>query len=314
MVTYRSRLPQLGDELFLTDGGIETTLIFHEGIDLPHFAAFTLLRDEPGREALRRYFRPYLALAGEHGTGFILESPTWRASRDWAARLGYDERATIEANRTAVALCAELRAAHAGHPRPIVVSGCIGPRGDGYVAGERMSADEAEAFHVLQVEAFAASEADMVTSITMTYAAEAIGIVRAARAVGMPVAISFTVETDGALPSGQPLGEAIAEVDATTEGATAYFMLNCAHPTHFARTLAEGGTWRERIGGLRVNASACSHAELNEATELDVGDPAQLAEEHAALRALLPNLRVLGGCCGTDHRHVDAIARALVRR
>ena len=313
MPSDRSQLPPQRGGLLLTDAGLETSLIVHDGIDPPHVAAVTLLREETGREALRRYVRPCLDLAATHRTGLVLESPTWRASRDWGVRLGCDEAALVAANRDAIALCVGLRDERSQPDGPIVVSGCIGPRGDGYVAGERMSAQEARRFHALQVDLFAETEADLVTAITMTYAAEATGIALAAKDAGMPVVISFTVETDGHLPSGQPLDEAIQEVDAATAGYVAYYMINCAHPAHFADVLRRGSGWQQRIGGLRANASARSHAELEAATELDIGDPEALAEEKALLAAHLPNLCVVGGCCGTDHRHVAAMAQRLAR-
>lgn len=309
MAKHREALPQMRDEVFLTDGGIETTLIFHDGLDLPHFAAFDLLKDSDGVTALRRYYAPYLELAATRGLGFILESPTWRASADWGERLGYAPAALDAANRRAVALMAELREG-ARSIAPIVVSGCVGPRGDGYRADLRMSPAAAEGYHQRQVEVFAGTEADMVTAITMTYPDEAIGVARAARAAGMPVAISFTVETDGRLPSGHALGEAIAAVDDATGGGPAYYMINCAHPTHFVGALGPTNGWTDRVRGLRANASRRSHAELDEAADLDAGDPEELGEWYAVVRRVLPRLTVLGGCCGTDHRHVAAICRA----
>jgi homocysteine S-methyltransferase len=303
-------LPQLaGDRLFITDGGLETTLIFHLGLELPEFAAFDLLRDEVGTEALRRYFEPYLAIAREHGAGLVLDTATWRANRDWGERLGYSPDELAEANRRAVALTEELRAS--APDVATVLNGVVGPRGDGYVVGETMTAAEAEEYHGEQIGTFAGTAAEMVSAITMTYADEAIGIARAAQAVGLPAAISFTVETDGRLPSGQSLGEAIEQVDAETGSAPAYFMVNCAHPTHFAGVL--DGPWRERIAGIRANASRMSHAELDAATELHEGDPNELAAQYLALRDRLPNACVLGGCCGTDDRHIAAIAAAWVR-
>lgn len=294
---HRHSLPQLDRRLFLTDGGIETTLIFHEGLELPDFAAFDLLRRPSGQEALRKYFRPYAALAARYGTGLILESPTWRASPDWAARLGYPDVSWI--NREAIALLEEMRQADT------VLSGCIGPRGDGYIADRKMTVGAARDYHRDQVGIFAGTTADMVSAITMNYAEEAIGIAQAARDAGMPVAISFTVETDGRLPSGQPLEDAIEAVDAATRSYPAYYMLNCAHPDHLRLQR------NERIRGLRANASRKSHAELNESTALDAGDPAELGRQYAELkRTHLPNLTVMGGCCGTDHRHVDCIAAA----
>ena len=307
---HRDHLPQLDGTPFLTDGGIETTLIFHEGLDLPLFAAFDLLKDDAGTEALRRYFERYAELAEGRGAGFILESPTWRASPRWAAEIGYSESELDEANRRAIELMEEVRERHESAEMPVVISGCIGPHGDGYDPAEMLDPAAAQEYHSTQIGSFAATAADMVSAITMTYADEAIGLTRAAAAAGMPVAISFTVETDGRLPSGESLGEAIERVDAETGDGPAYYMLNCAHPTHFEAVLESGGAWRDRIGGLRANASAKSHAELDEAEELDEGDPADLGARYAALRTSLPNLNVLGGCCGTDHRHVEAIAEA----
>jgi S-methylmethionine-dependent homocysteine/selenocysteine methylase len=307
---YRDQLPQLGGDLFLTDGGIETVLIFHEGLDLPAFAAFDPLKDDEGTERLRSYYAPYVALARERGVGFVLESPTWRASPRWAAELGYDPEQLDRLNRKAIALLEELRDEHEAGGPPIVISGCLGPHDDGYNPSELLPAEAARDYHSTQIGTFADTAADMVMAITMTYAEEAIGIARAAAEAGLPAAISFTVETDGRLPSGQALGEAIEQVDRETGGSPSYYMINCAHPTHFESVLQQGDGWRERIGGLRANASTRSHAELDEAEELDEGDPADLGARYAELRERLPRLNVLGGCCGTDHRHVAEIRDA----
>jgi homocysteine S-methyltransferase len=306
---YRERLPQLDGGLFVTDGGIETTLIYHHGLELPAFAAFDLLKDDAGTEQLRRYYAPYAELARERDVGLVLESPTWRANPDWAAQIGYSLEELDALNRKAIALMEEIREAYASE-RPIVISGCIGPHDDGYSPTTILTPVEAERYHSTQIATFADTAADMVTAITMTYAEEAIGVTRAAVAHGLPAAISFTLETDGRLPSGQALGGAIQQVDEETTSGPAYYMINCAHPTHFADVLDPGAPWSARIGGLRTNASRMSHAELDEATELDEGDPADLAARHAQLKALLPALNVLGGCCGTDHRHVGAICSA----
>jgi homocysteine S-methyltransferase len=313
----RRPLVQLDGVPLLSDGGLETTLVFHQGIDLPGFAAFDLLRRERGHQVLTDYFRSYLALARDAGTGFVLESPTWRANPAWGPQLGYDADSMAEANRQAIALLENLRreAEAATEPKaassqPILISGCIGPRGDGYVADQQMSADEAEAFHRWQIAVLSQGGVDLVTAFTVSAVPEAVGIVRAAGSEGVPVVVSFTVETDGRLPSGQPLGEAIEQVDAESGAAAAYFMVNCAHPSHLSPSLREGGRWRERIGGLRVNASSKSHAELDAAESLDAGDPQELGAEFGQLTEFLPNLAVLGGCCGTDQRHVAAIARA----
>jgi S-methylmethionine-dependent homocysteine/selenocysteine methylase len=310
MTRHRRALPQLDGSFFVTDGGIETTLVFLDGLELPDFAAFDLLKRDGGEEALRRYFRAYGAIAARHGVGLILESATWRASADWGTRLGYSADALAEANRRAVRMLEPLAREVASAKTRVVLSGCVGPRGDGYVPSQTMSEAEAADYHAAEIRTFADTAADMVTAITMNYAEEAIGVARAAVAAGMPVVIAFTVETDGRLPTGQPLRDGIAQVDAATGSAPAYYMINCAHPTHFADVLAVREPWVDRIRGLRANASAKSHAELNEATELDIGNPAELGAQYAALRRRLPRLNVMGGCCGTDQRHVEAIAAA----
>jgi homocysteine S-methyltransferase len=311
MAKYRSALPQLGDDLFLTDGGIETTLIFLEGQELAYFATFPLFQTPEGGEVLRTYFRTYAALARKVGTGLVLETATWRASQDWGQKLGYDAPALAEANRKAVGLLAEVRSDYETPQTPIVVSGCVGPRGDGYIPDRAMSASEAERYHRTQIETFRDTAADMVTAITMNYVEEAIGVARAGQKADMPVVIAFTVETDGNLPTGQALGDAIAEVDDVTSGYPVYFMINCAHPTHFEAVLNGDEPWNARIRGLRANASRMSHAELDEASELDAGDPAELALAYAELRKRqLGRLNVMGGCCGTDQRHIEAIATA----
>ncbi len=226
----------------LTDGGIETYLLFRDGFDLPCFAAFPLLDDEDGRAALRRYFARFLELAERRGLPFVLDTVTWRANPDWTARLGYD---TAAANGAAVAFAREL----ADGRGAVTINGVVGPRGDGYVVSERMTAATAADYHGPQI-----------------------GVLRAA-------------------------------------GVAEFFLVNCAHPTHIAAGL-DGAPQLERIGGLRVNGSALSHAELDEAETLADSDPVALARDHAALRDALPAVRLLGGCCGTDHRHVAEIVAA----
>jgi S-methylmethionine-dependent homocysteine/selenocysteine methylase len=310
MAHYRNALPQLTGGLFLTDGGIETTLIFHEGLELPDFAAFHLLRSPKGEAALYKYFRTYAEIAKRFGVGLVLESATWRANADWGTRLGYTPEALADVNRQAIHLLENVRNDYATDRTQVVISGCVGPRGDGYVPGSTMSEREAEAYHRAQVDTFAGSAADMVCAMTMNYVEEALGIVRAAQQADMPVALSFTVETDGSLPTGQALQAAIEQVDEATSHYPCYYMINCAHPTHFERVLTTGEPWAERIRGLRANASRMSHAELNESPELDTGNPAELGLEYAQLKTRLRHLNVMGGCCGTDHRHIEQIASA----
>jgi homocysteine S-methyltransferase len=313
MAKYRNSLPQLSGDLFLTDGGLETTLIFLDGQELPHFAAFHLFKTPEGANALRKYFRVYGALARKFSTGLVLETPTWRANPDWADKLGYSADALAEVNRKSVRLVEEIRSEYETNRTPIVISGCVGPRGDGYIPDTAMSVTDAQNYHRTQIQTFTETAADLVTAITMNYVEEAVGIAQAAMRSKVPVAISFTVETDGNLPTGQSLGDAIKQVDDATSGYPAYFMINCAHPSHFDKVVRGDEVWAARIRGLRANASKMSHAELNEAPKLDAGNPTELGQEYAALRKRqLKYLNVMGGCCGTDDRHVEQIATACV--
>jgi S-methylmethionine-dependent homocysteine/selenocysteine methylase len=313
MAKYRDDLPQLSSpSVMLSDSGMETDLIFHEGFDLPLFASFTMLDDAARTEALRNYYRRHIQVARDAHVGFLFEAPTWRASIAWARQLDLDETAVADVNRRAIDLVVKLRE-EAGEMRgPMVVSGLIGPRDDAYNPAQLMGADEAEEYHGAQIETLAGTEADLVSAMTLTYAAEAIGIARAARTARMPVVISFTVETDGALPDGSSLGDAIGAVEDKTESYPAYYGINCAHPSHFLNVLDVGEEWTTRIRMIRANASRCSHAELDEAETLDDGDPEELAREYAEIRERLPQINVLGGCCGTDVRHVRSIARACI--
>ena len=306
---YRKALPQLSGDDFLTDGGMETTLIFLKDEDLPHFAAFTLLDTPSGRTKLRDYYRTYLDYAAEKSVGFILESPTWRASSDWGDLLSYSPRRLADANRDAIALMAELRDEYETERTPHVISGNLGPRGDGYRPQSLMSADEAEAYHSEQIATFDEAGVDLVSAFTMTYPDEAIGIARAAKARAVPSVISITTETDGRLPTGASIGDAIRAIDDATEASPAYYMINCTHPRHFEDALEADADWITRVAGLRANASTRSHAELDEATSLDPGDPDDLAAGYQRVARALP-LNIFGGCCGTDHRHVKAIFEA----
>lgn len=311
MTGYRNALPQLGGGLFLTDAGVETDLIFNHGIEIREFAAHTLLPDSVGRHALERYFEGFLGLAQEMEAGFILDTVTWKAHRHWAEPLAETPGQLRLANEEAVAFAAGLRDG-AASPFPVVLNGVIGPCGDAYRPDRRIEAGDAERYYAEQLGWLAATEIDMVTGLTFNQSGEAVGLVRAAAKHGLPVVISFTVETDGRLPDSQPLGEAIEAVDAATDGAAAYFMINCAHPDHFRDALK--GDWARRIKGIRANASRRSHAELDESSDIDAGDPLELGKLYADLLRVLPELNVFGACCGADLRHVRCIAQSLARK
>ena len=312
LAKYRYNLPQLEDGTYLSDGGMETALIFNDGLDLPHFASFILLETEKGREHLVKYYESFLAIAKQRGVGFILDTVTWRANRDWGAKLDYDAKALDRINLAAIDLIADLRSKWQSAATQCVLNGVVGPRGDGYKAG-RMDASEAQDYHAAQIASFEGSQADMVSAITMNTIFEAVGIARAAEAARMPCVISFTVETDGKLAGGETLRQAIEATDEATGGAPAYYMVNCAHPSHFEHALAAEETWVKRVLGVRANASTKSHAELDESPTLDIGDPVDLGRRYHALRQSIPRLRVYGGCCGTDHRHIAAICEAILQ-
>ena len=314
MTPARASFPFPDVPLLLTDGGLETTLIYKNGHALPHFASFVLLDDIKGREDLRRYYDAYLSVAREHGAGLLLDTPTWRASADWGERLGYDEAALRDINLRAAQFLAALCDRLEGDQPPVAIGGSLGPRGDGYSASECMTPAQSEEYHTPQVEALREGGVDFLSALTLTTAAEAIGIARAAQSVRMPAVLSFTVETDGSLPDGASLAETVDAVDTATDCAPAFYMVNCAHPSHFAHCFETDASWTSRIGGLRVNSSKLSHEDLEASTDLDEGNPDELGREIAALCQHLPEARVFGGCCGTSPVHIGAMARKVRAR
>jgi S-methylmethionine-dependent homocysteine/selenocysteine methylase len=307
----RRPLPQLDGHLMLTDSGIETDIIFGAGRDLPAFAVFPLLEDEDGRAILDRYYREHVAVAAEHGLGYVLETPTWRSNPDWGTSLGYTRDGLDDLDRGAVSFLAAIRDSSPLVFQQMPLSGNLGPRGDGYQVGTVMSAEEAREYHGHQVRVFADAGCDLVSVLTLTYPNEGQGIAQAAKDADVPVVLYFTVETDGRLPDGSSLRQAIETIDDVTDGYVAYYGINCAHPDPIGPAVADGGEWTGRIRAVRANASRMSHAELDEAEVLDDGDPMELAADYVRLRQSLPNATVFGGCCGTDVRHVRAIASAL---
>lgn len=311
MASYGDNLPQCEDNIFITDGGLETVMVFHKQLDLPEFAAYDLLRDQPGYETLFDYYKTYVQLARQYGVGLVLETPTWRANRDWGKKIGDSAQQLREFNIRSVKLIEHIRQEYGDENTVIVISGCLGPRGDGYRPEQMMTAQQAREYHQEQIATFAQTNVDMVSAMTLNYIDEAVGVSMAAREHNLPVSISFTVETDGRLPTGDSLEQAITAVDRATDMAPAYYMINCAHPTHFAHLFQAPAPWHERIRGLRANASCLSHAELDEAETLDDGNPLEFGRQLGALKAILPRLTVLGGCCGTDHRHIEQICNHL---
>ncbi|WP_120497274.1 homocysteine S-methyltransferase family protein [Kiloniella sp. EL199] len=319
---YREDLPQLKGGLFLSDGGLETDLIFNQNIPIKAFAAHTLLPDEKGRGALTNYYQGFLALAQQMNTGFILDGQTWKAHPHWADDLGEGLDDIEAANHASVAFIAALREKWDNNTQQaIVLNASLGPRGDAYAPDYQISTKEAEDYHAQQVSWLAATPVDMITAMTFTQSEEAIGAVRAAHKAKLPIAVSFTVETDGLLPTGQSLADAIDQVDRETNSQAIYFMINCAHPEHFPPNLSSGDlsdnqlgdhSWAKRIKGIRCNASRMSHAELDNCEALDAGNPDELGQQYQEIYSRMPWLNIFGGCCGSDLRHLTEIARAII--
>ena len=311
MALHRANLPQADGGLFLAYTGMETDLLFTQGVDLPGFASYPLLETDEGRARLKRYFQELIEVAREAGAGVILEGPTWVANRDRGAELGYTPEMLKKRNVQSVALMSDVRSTHGD--LPTILSANVGPRADAYAPAGQMSSDEAEHYHSEQIGALAETDVDLISGYTIAYPEEAIGIVRAAQRFNLPVIIAFTVETDGCLPTGSQLGVAIEAVDAATDSYASYFMINCAHPDHFSQALSDA-PWMTRLKGIVANASRCSHAELDEAEVLDDGNPEELGNQLAEIYRAYPNINILGGCCGTDMRHMVCIAQTSIKR
>ncbi|MDH4366361.1 MAG: homocysteine S-methyltransferase family protein [Acidimicrobiia bacterium] len=309
--TTRTPWPERGITV-VTDAGLETWLLFERGVELPAFAAYPLAATSTGRAVLTEYLQHYAAIASSIEAASVLDAATWRANPDWADVLGHDLGTLGFLIDACIQVVADVRATWRGN-QPFLINGPVGPRGDGYHVEDSMTPEASADYHGFQVSRMADAGVDVITALTMGYVGEASGIALAARAAGVPAVVSFTLETDGRLPTGMPLGEAIEATDSATGAYPLHYMINCAHPTHFDHVLDPDASWAHRIGGIRANASALSHAELDEMVELDEGDPDDLARRYVALRDQLPSLHVIGGCCGMDHRHVAAIATAWQR-
>lgn len=310
----RRSIPPLSTKPFLTDGGLETTIVYKEKIDLPCFAAITLLSTTQGTELLRRLYIKYVDVALSHNAGIVLEARVWRGAPIWAQPLGLTSAELIALNVKAVELLLDLRQQVETQSTPIVISGNIGPLSDAYKLSNRPGREFVREQYREQIKALVDAGVDMLSITTITDTEEMIAAIEIAREHDIPIHASFSVERDGKLLNHRNLEEAIAEVDTTTNGYAAYFGINCAHPAHvkeLLKTMPE--STRSRIGSFRGNASLRSHEELDNAAELDRGDIAKFATDFEDVARLLPSLRVAGGCCGTDEEHVAAVAGKLLR-
>lgn len=307
-MTNPGGLPQLDGTLMTCGGGFETWLQYVDGFELRHFCAFELLNDPRGVECLRDYHRKVVEASVGNGFGVINEGLHYRSSRDWGELIGFSKDALEEINIRGIEFYRDFAREYETEETPMLVGGVIGPRGDAYNVGRTPDAAEAEDYHSEQIQTFKKAGADLVTAATFSSVEEVIGLARAARAAEMPVVISFFVARGGKLKGGETLEDAIAQVDAATGHAPAYYMVNCTHPTEFEPGLTEGD-WTRRLGGFMPNAVAMETLDLCKLGHLEDGDPEELGGQMARLAERFPHINVWGGCCGTDGRHFGEITR-----
>ncbi|KAJ5210720.1 Homocysteine S-methyltransferase [Penicillium cf. griseofulvum] len=300
-------LPQLTSiKPFITEGGIETTLIYTKNIDLPNFSTLPVLNTEDGKETISSIYKGYIDIARAHSTGVVLETRTWRGSPLWSSEIGLSIPQMVDLNHTAVKLLQGIRSETPFDP--IVISGAMGPLQDAY-QDSTVSFDQAREYYGPQIRAFAEEGVDMLCIMTVTNLDEAFGAVSLAREYNLPIHVSFSIETDGRLRGGKTLEDAIREVDSVTENYVTYYGVNCAHPRYIIMAVQDMPMEvRSRLGSIRGNSSLKSHEELDNSTELDRGDIPGWVQEFNQLVSMLPGLKVVGGCCGTDEEHIDAIA------
>tara|TARA_R110002074_G_scaffold203294_2_gene371174 strand:+ start:1454 stop:2410 length:957 start_codon:yes stop_codon:yes gene_type:complete len=305
---YRNNLPQLAGHDMTTQGGTWTWLQYVDGFELKHFCGFDLLNDPRGVVALRDYHRKIIEAVIPFQFGILLEGIHYRASRDWGKLIGYSREGLKEINIRGVEFYRDLANEYESDSNPIPISGVIGPQGDAYDTGITPEAAEAEDYHSEQIETLKQAGADLITGATFSGVEEAIGITRAAKALEMPIVISFITNSDGRLDGGETMREAVEKVDAATNNAPAYYMINCGHPTEFESALEEKD-WTKRLGGFMPNAVAMEKLSLCSLGHLEDGNPEELGIQMGEIATRFPHIHVWGGCCGTDSRHLGQIAK-----
>jgi S-methylmethionine-dependent homocysteine/selenocysteine methylase len=303
--TFRT---QCDGELFLTEGGTETEIMYKWGFELPHFAMFSLLENRDAMSAMRGIFRRYLDVVAKHEMSAMLTGLDYRASPDWGALLGYSPEALADANHRSIDFLRDVARDYSGDIRRTLVGGCIGPRGDAYQLNRSITSTEAEDYHAVQLTTLKQADVDFACAMTFNNTAEAIGVTRAAARIGVPLVISLTVDATGRLKSGLTVAEAIETIDARTGAMPAFYMLNCSHPVEFASALADG-EWIRRVRGIRPNASKMEKLALCKLGHLEEGDPVELGRLMGDLARRHCHMDVWGGCCGTAEVHLDEIAR-----
>jgi S-methylmethionine-dependent homocysteine/selenocysteine methylase len=309
VVETASNFPkQRPNKLFLTEAGIETELMYKWGFEIPHFAMFALLENDQIVSTLRGMYRSYLDVAAKHEMSFLMGGFDYRASPDWAELLGYGPEALKEANLRCLDFHRQMGAEYASDVPEAVTMGCVGPRGDAYQLNRTISEAEAEDYHSVQLTTLRDAKVPLVYAATFNNIPEAVGVVRAARRLGLPIALSFSLDSNSKLKSGPSVKEAIEAVDEATDRAPEFYAINCSHPVEFEPAL-EPGSWIERLRNLRPNASKMEKIALCKLGHLEEGDPIELGQLMGQLAKRYPHMDIWGGCCGTGEVHLEEIAR-----
>jgi len=308
MVKHTTFPPQNRGRFYLTEGGTETELMYKHGFELPHFAMFPLLDNPKAVSKMREMFRSYLDVAAEHDFCALMGGLDYRASPDWGDLLGYSPASLSDANLQSIEFLRELANEYSSQVPEILIQGLIGPRGDAYERNETISENEAEDYHSVQLETLKKANVDSALAITFNNIPESVGVARAAAKIGVPLAISLTLDSNSKLHSGPSLADAITAIDEQTNQAPEYFLINCSHPLEFEPAI-EPGDWIQRVRGVRPNASKMDKMALCQIGYLEDGDPEELGRLCGDLARQYPHMDIWGGCCGTWDNHLNEIAK-----
>lgn len=311
-MAVQSPLPPMGSgEIFLTEGGSETEIMYRHGFELPEFAMFPLLDNPKAVSAMHGIFSKQLDVAAEFGLSFLLSGLDYRASPDWGAKLGYSPTALAEANTAAIDFLRDVAKGYEGQVPRLLFGGILGPRGDAYGLNREITADVAEEYHAVQLETLKLAGVDFACAMTFNNIPESVGAARAAAKIGVPLSVSLTLDSTHRLKSGPSLADAITEIDAQTgNDAPDFYLLNCSHPLEYEPAL-ETEDWINRLRGVRPNASKMEKIALCKLGHIEEGNPVELGSQLRSLSERYPHMDIFGGCCGTGHSHLREIAKAL---
>ena len=308
MVKRTTLPPQEEGRFYLTEGGTETELMYKHGFELPHFAMFPLLDNPEAVSKMREMFRSYLDVAAKHEFCALMGGLDYRASPDWGELLGYSPAGLSDANLQSIEFLRDVAGEYSSDIPEILFQGLIGPRGDAYERNETITENEAEDYHAVQLETLKKADVDLALAITFNNIPESVGVARAAAEIGIPLAISLTLDSSSKLRSGPSLAEAITTIDKEPDQSPEYYLINCSHPVEYEPAI-EPGEWIERIRGVRPNASKMEKIALCKIGHLEDGDPEELGTLCGDLARRYPHMDIWGGCCGTWDKHLDEIAR-----